>query len=115
MPAPISLDCRHPPPILPGGTTLRNAHVLVVDDEELYRHALQRILKRVGHSVSTARDATEALAIVSDQKVDLVLADIQMPGISGLELVRQIHADYCDAGGAIDIPLNAVMAKWIKD
>jgi DNA-binding NtrC family response regulator len=65
--------------------------VLVVDDEELYRRALERILKRVGHSVTTARDASEALAIVSDQPLDLVLADIQMPGINGLELVRQVH------------------------
>jgi DNA-binding NtrC family response regulator len=96
MLASISLDCSHPPPFFPGGTTLRNAHVLVVDDEELYRQALRRILKRVGHSVTTARDSTEALAIVSDEKVDLVLADIQMPGISGLELVRQIHEIHPD-------------------
>jgi DNA-binding NtrC family response regulator len=45
----------------------------------------------VGHSVLTARDATGGLAIVSSQPVDLVLADIKMPGINGLELVRQIH------------------------
>ncbi|MHC4341752.1 MAG: sigma-54-dependent transcriptional regulator [Planctomycetota bacterium] len=70
---------------------MRNSHVLVVDDEELYRRALERILKRVGHSVTTARDSTEALAIVSEQPLDLVLADIQMPGINGLELVRQVH------------------------
>jgi DNA-binding NtrC family response regulator len=38
-----------------------------------------------------ARDGTEALGIVSEQPIDLVLADIKMPGINGLELVRQIH------------------------
>jgi DNA-binding NtrC family response regulator len=70
---------------------LRKSTVLVVDDEELYRRALERILARVGHIVLTARDATDALAIVSGQHVDLVLADIKMPGINGLELVRQIH------------------------
>ncbi|MFQ5417357.1 MAG: sigma-54-dependent transcriptional regulator [Myxococcota bacterium] len=70
---------------------MRETHVLVVDDEELYRRALERILKRVGHTVTTARDASEALGVVSRQRVDLVLADIQMPGINGLELVRQIH------------------------
>jgi DNA-binding NtrC family response regulator len=62
-----------------------------VDDEELYRRALERILRRVGHQVSTARDATEALALLAAQPVDLVLADVKMPGINGLELVRQIH------------------------
>jgi DNA-binding NtrC family response regulator len=62
-----------------------------VDDEELYRRALERILRRVGHQVSTARDATEALALLSAQPTDLVLVDVKMPGINGLELVRQIH------------------------
>jgi DNA-binding NtrC family response regulator len=90
MPASASLNCRRPPP-QSGETLLRNSHVLVVDDEELYRRSLQRILKRVGHAVTTARDSTEALAVVSEQPLDLVLADIQMPGINGLELVRQIH------------------------
>ena len=65
--------------------------MLVVDDEELYRRALERILQRVGHAVISARDASEALAIVAAQPIDLVLADIRMPGLSGLELVRQIH------------------------
>ena len=65
--------------------------MLVVDDEELYRRALERILARVGHQVSTARDAAEALALVSSQPIDLVLCDVKMPGINGLELVRQVH------------------------
>ena len=70
---------------------LRKSHVLVVDDEELYRRALERILVRVGHQVSTARDAGEALALVSSQPIDLMLCDVKMPGINGLELVRQVH------------------------
>ena len=65
--------------------------MLIVDDEELYRRALERILTRVGHNVITARDATEALAAVAEHPIDLVLSDIQMPGINGLELVRQIR------------------------
>jgi DNA-binding NtrC family response regulator len=89
--APVHISRLQADPPPPGETLLRNSHVLVVDDEELYRHALQRILKRVGHTVTTARDSTEALAVVSEQPLDLVLADIQMPGINGLELVRQIH------------------------
>ncbi len=72
-------------------SALRKSTVLVVDDEELYRNALERILARAGHNVVSARDATEALSIVSTQPIDLVLADIQMPGINGIELVRQIH------------------------
>ncbi|MBJ20737.1 MAG: sigma-54-dependent Fis family transcriptional regulator [bacterium] len=65
--------------------------ILVVDDEELYRRAIERILHRVGHQVAMAADATEALQVIASVRVDLVLCDIQMPGINGLELVRQIH------------------------
>jgi len=75
---------------------LRKSHVLVVDDEELYRRSLERILTRVGHEVLEARDATEALAIAAAQSVDLVLADVRMPGINGLELVRQLHEMHPD-------------------
>jgi DNA-binding NtrC family response regulator len=73
------------------GSLLRKSNVLIVDDEELYRRSLERILTRVGHNVISTRDASEALQVVTDQSVDLVLSDIQMPGINGLELVRQIR------------------------
>jgi DNA-binding NtrC family response regulator len=62
-----------------------------VDDEELYRRALERIVARAGHQVSTAHDASEALQLAATQPLDLVLCDVKMPGISGLELVRQLH------------------------
>jgi DNA-binding NtrC family response regulator len=67
------------------------SRVLVVDDEEHYRSALERILARVGHEVLTARDSGEAIAIVASQPVDLVLCDYKMPGLNGLEVIRQIH------------------------
>jgi DNA-binding NtrC family response regulator len=75
---------------------LRKPHVLVVDDHELYRKAVERILVRAGHQVSTARDASEAMQLVTHEPVDLVLCDVKMPGISGLELVRQIHEVHPD-------------------
>ena len=78
-----------PPP--PRSPILAKSHVLVVDDEELYRRSLDRILSRVGHVVTQARDANEALAILATDPVDLILADIRMPGINGLELVRQVQ------------------------
>jgi DNA-binding NtrC family response regulator len=63
----------------------------VVDDHELYRNAVERMLTRAGHAVTTARDASDAMQIVAGEALDLVLCDVKMPGISGLELVRQIH------------------------
>ena len=80
------------PPSVRGGLPLSRttaAKLLVVDDEELYRRALERILTRAGHEVLQAGDATEALAIISSTNLDLVLCDLKMPGINGLELIRQ--------------------------
>jgi len=69
----------------------RRSRVLVVDDEELYRSALKRILARVGHEVRTARDAAEALQHVGAERFDLALCDVHMPGLNGIELIRQIR------------------------
>ena len=66
-------------------------HVLVVDDEELYRRALERILGRSGCEVTSARDAGDAMGVVTARRVDLVLCDVKMPGVNGIELVRQIR------------------------
>ena len=70
---------------------MRKSHVLLVDDEELYYSSVKRALRRTGHQVSWARDASEAMAQVTAEPVELVLCDVKMPGISGLELVRQIR------------------------
>ena len=82
---------RAPPSAVAEDSTLRRSHVLIVDDEELYRRALERILVRCGYTITCARDASEAMLVVSAEPIDLVLCDVRMPGISGLELVRQIH------------------------
>lgn len=71
---------------------LRKSQILIVDDEENYRKMLERILSRTkGYAISCARDADEALALLASQPIDLVLTDVKLPGINGLELVRQIH------------------------
>jgi DNA-binding NtrC family response regulator len=70
---------------------VRKPHVLVVDDNEFFRSAVERMLARAGYSVTVARDGAEAMSVVSAQPLDLVLCDVKMPGISGHELVRQVH------------------------
>ncbi len=88
---PTLLELVKPPPPPPRTATLRRGHILIVDDEELYRRALERVLAHAGYEISGAADATDAMAQVAAARFDLVLCDIRMPGISGLELVRQIH------------------------
>jgi CheY-like chemotaxis protein len=66
------------------------AAVLVVDDDEVIRTGLERLLSRQGYAISTATTAEEGLAQLEQQHYDLVLTDFQMPGMDGLELLGRI-------------------------
>jgi putative two-component system response regulator len=61
-----------------------------VDDQELIRVALLRILRKHGFRCSEAPDAFRTLQILDEQKIDLVLCDIRMPGMSGIALVKAV-------------------------
>jgi DNA-binding NtrC family response regulator len=67
-------------------------HVLIVDDEELYRQLLTTRLGRVGHTLSEAADGEAALEIARGATIDLALVDIKMPGMDGLELLSRLKA-----------------------
>ena len=66
-------------------------HILLVDDEESNVDMLSRRLRRVGYDVSSARDGKEALDILSKRQVDLVLLDQMMPGMTGLDVLREVR------------------------
>ena len=68
--------------------------VLVVDDERTMQRALSTILKKQGHAVVTASNASEALACLEDGDIDVMLCDIQMPGLTGLELLVRIKQEH---------------------
>lgn len=65
--------------------------VLVVDDEENIRESLQRVLGQMGCEVLTAENADEALTVLSSCQVGVVISDNAMPGMSGLELLKEIR------------------------
>ena len=68
---------------------------LIVDDESLARRGLAHRLKNIAHIeiVGEARNGREALKLISEKKPDLVFLDIQMPGISGFEVVQQLDVE----------------------
>jgi YesN/AraC family two-component response regulator len=68
-----------------------SASILVVDDERTIQDTLAWCLRTDGHEVRTAGSGEEAMAIMADQGFDLVLSDIIMPGLSGVELLRKAH------------------------
>ena len=70
--------------------------LLVVDDEEPVRRALQRILERNGYECTVAEDVTEARNALATERFALVLSDVNMPGGSGLDLVKSIVGEYPD-------------------
>ncbi|HEY9014297.1 MAG TPA: response regulator, partial [Gemmatimonadales bacterium] len=64
--------------------------MLVVDDEDAIRRALRRFLAQQGYEVATAASGEEALAVLSRRRITCILLDVNMPGVTGVELVPQI-------------------------
>jgi DNA-binding NtrC family response regulator len=70
--------------------------ILVVDDEEGYRELIARMLIKAGFEVLQASDGTEALLLLEQSKIDLVLSDILMPGLNGYALVARLRSKWPD-------------------
>lgn len=66
--------------------------ILIVDDEEAIRFSLKRALERDGHEVRTAADGYQALHLVQHHVFDLILTDLKMEGVDGVEVMRQARA-----------------------
>jgi two-component system cell cycle response regulator DivK len=67
--------------------------ILVVDDNPANAALVSFLLKKKGYEVRTAADAVEALAMVRDYAPRLIMMDIQLPGMDGLELTKRLKAD----------------------
>jgi len=74
-----------------------DAFILVVDDEGAIRYSISKTLQRVGYQVHTAASGEEALEMMERQNYDVVLTDIKMPGLTGVELLGQIKEQSPDA------------------
>jgi CheY-like chemotaxis protein len=79
-----------PPPSSPGKPAPRPPRILLVDDEDVVRSLLERFLERKGYDTVVAPDGRTALQIFREEHVDLVLSDLRMPGLNGLELLTAI-------------------------
>lgn len=64
--------------------------VLIVDDEPLIRRSLSRALKSRGHEILEAEDGTQGLHLWREQKPDLVVLDVLMPGLTGPQVLAEI-------------------------
>jgi len=69
------------------------ASILVVDDAPVSLKLLRLLLTHEGYDVRTAERAEDALEMLSDYRPELILADIQLPGMNGLDMTRKLKAD----------------------
>jgi len=65
--------------------------ILIVDDEELIIKTLYKLLEREHFEVLVATSGQDALALVEEENFDLIITDIRMPGINGVETIKGIH------------------------
>ena len=72
------------------------AHILLVDDDESFRLMLRRTLERVGHAVVEAEEGGAALHALRAAVIDLVLIDLIMPGMEGIETIQALRRSYPD-------------------
>lgn len=81
--------------------------ILMVDDDDLVQIAVSELLRTRGYDVTTASSGFDALKILADQRFDLFLLDVIMPGMSGLELCYKIR----EMDELVDVPVIMLTAK----
>src|SRR3954467_15409563 len=95
--------------------------ILIVDDDPTGRSTLAELLRDEGYAVETAADGFKALPKLEEQAPDLVLTDLHMPGMDGLELMQRVWEDdperavvMMTADGSVDTAV-AAMRKGASD
>ena len=71
----------------------RPARILVIDDEEAARYGISRALANQGYTLEEAADGTSALERIKEFQPDVIISDINMPGVDGLSLLRQVRRE----------------------
>ncbi len=89
--------------------------ILVVDDDALSREFLTEAVHSLGYSAISATNGEEALKCVEKEQPDVIITDMRMPGIDGLELVKHVHEQWVDlptvlvtAHGTIEAAVEAM-------
>ncbi|GAB6112303.1 PAS domain-containing hybrid sensor histidine kinase/response regulator [Desulfomicrobium salsuginis] len=104
-------DARVEPAPSPDGLTAtgRSVRVLLAEDDKINQIATSALLKKMGHSVSVAENGQQALELLAREEFDIILMDIQMPVMTGLEALKAIRT-HPDHAAFRDIPVVALTA-----
>ena len=90
---------------------MTRATILIVDDEPHMRRILEMMLEGFGHRVLAADSAEKALSTLGAEHVDLVLSDLQLPGMSGMELLPRIRTSWPNS--SLSSSVSATAAQLI--
>ena len=93
------------------------ARILMADDNEAFREVTAQLLEKVGYGVATVGDGRQALQTVAEFRPDLVLLDVIMPGMSGIDVLKEIREQdpligvvMMTAYGSEDVAVEALTA-----
>jgi CheY-like chemotaxis protein len=87
------------------------AHILIVDDVAINRQLVRAMLEPLGHTFEEAASGAQAVSAAMQRPFDLILMDLQMPGMDGMEATRTIRAT---AQGARRVPIVALSANVLE-
>jgi two-component system, NtrC family, response regulator PilR len=74
------------------------SNILIVDDEQSYRQLLSLVFESDGHSIRTATNGREALALLQQDAIDVVISDVRMPDMDGIEMLSSVRETQPDLG-----------------
>ncbi|MBN1847633.1 MAG: response regulator [Deltaproteobacteria bacterium] len=69
-------------------------HILIVDDEEMVRTTVKEFLERMGYSCNAAKDPSEAISLIYEKPIELVLSDIMMPNMDGVQFMKEVKTHF---------------------
>src|SRR5271170_3010377 len=105
------------PPESPAATTENAYRILIIDDEAGIRESLEVLLSLEGYTIDTAPDGEAGLNALGQRSYDLVLLDLALPGMNGIEVLGQIRERYPDlpvimitAYGTVNNVVDAIRA-----
>jgi DNA-binding NtrC family response regulator len=75
---------------------MNKGRVLIIDDEDIVRISCQRILVPEGYEVKTTKSAAEGLGLLAQDAVDVVLTDLKMPDIDGMQVLKKVKEEWPD-------------------
>ena len=90
----------------------RAATVLIADDDRSMRQTMEAIVRNAGMFPITVASGEEALHTLQGSSVDVMLLDVQMPGMTGLEVLRQVREKHTDIGVIMISVVKEVPSRW---